>query len=271
MRVLRITVTIIFAVVAIVFSGFYISEKINADATFPIINIESGVLEVSFDANEAELLKGVTATDGKDGDLTDKIIIQSVSNFLDDGVCKVTYAVCDSNNNVATATRKIRYINYTSPKFSMVKPTCFSIYGGVNITDVFRAYDCIDGDISRDIIITSKDFTGSVAGVFELEVSVTNSKGDTSMVNIPLIVEDRSVTAPEIKLNEYLIYTNVGDEVDFTKSLVEAIDNFGTDITSAVRIEENVDFSKAGTYSVHYYVTDSRGNQGHTVLNVIVG
>ncbi len=271
MRILRITVTIIFLVVAIVFAGFYISEKINTDTTIPRINIESGILEVSFDVDEKDLLKGVTATDGKDGDLTDKIIIQSVSNFLDDGVCKVTYAVCDSHNNVATATRKIRYINYTSPKFSMVKSTCFSIYESVNISDVFRAYDCIDGNISRNVIVTSKDYTGSVAGVFELEVSVTNSKGDTSMVNIPLIVEDRSITAPEIKLNEYLIYTNIGNEVDFAEGLVEAIDKFGTDITSEVRIEENVDFSRAGTYSVHYYVTDSSGNQGHTVLNVIVG
>ncbi len=271
MRILRVTVTIIFIVVAIVFTGFYIGEKINTDTTIPTINIESGVLEVGFDADEKELLKGVTATDVKDGDLTKDIIIQSVSNFLDDGVCKVTYAVCDSNNNVATATRKIHYINYTSPKFSMVNSTCFSIYEGVNITDVFRAYDCIDGDISRNIIITSKDFAGSVSGVFELEVSVTNSKGDTSMVNIPLIVEDRSITAPQIKLNEYLIYTNIGTEVDFYDSLVEAVDNSGVDITSSVRIEENVDFSKAGTYSVHYYVTDSRGNQGHTVLNVIVG
>ncbi len=271
MRILRITVTAIFIAVAILFTGFYLGEKMNTDTTIPVINIESGILDVSFDADKSELLKGVTATDGKDGDLTDKIIVQSVSRFVDEGICKVTYAVCDSDNNVTTATRKIRYMNYTSPKFSMVKSTCFSIYESVNMTDVFKAKDCIDGDISRSIIVTSNDFTSSVTGVFDIEVSVTNSKGDTSIVNIPLIVEDRSITAPEIQLSEYLIYVDLGSDEDFSKYLISATDNFGNDVTSAVRIDENVNFDKAGTYTVHYYVTDSRGTQGHTVLNVIVG
>ena len=31
------------------------------------------------------------------------------------------------------------------------------------------------------------------------------------------------------------------------------------------------DLNKEGTYSVHFYVNDSNGTQGHTILNVIVG
>lgn len=271
MRALRITVTAIFIVVAVIFGIFYIGEKINMDATVPVITIEEDLLQVGFDADDDELLKGVTAYDGKDGDLTDRIIVQSVSKFISDGVCKVTYAVCDSNNNVSTATRKIQYKNYVSPRFSMSKSTCYSIYEGVNITDAIHANDCIDGDISRSIIVTSEDFTGSVAGVFEIEVSVTNSKGDTSIINIPLIVEDRSISAPEIQLNEYLVYADLGQNIDFSEYLASATDNLGNDITSSVRIETNTDFSQKGIYSVHYYVTDSKGVQGHTVLNVIVG
>ncbi len=271
MRLLRISVTAIFLVVAIVFSGIYIVEKINTDNTIPEITIENELLEVDFDADDEDLLRGVTAHDGKDGDITDKIIVESVSRFIDDGVCKVTYAVCDSNNNVTTATRKIRYRGYYSPSFSMVNSTCYSIYEDINITEAFRANDCIDGDISRSIIVTSKDYSGSVAGVFEIEVSVTNSKGDTSIINVPLILEDRVVSAPKIELKEYLIYTEVGKPVNFANYLVGAADKSGNDLTANVRIEEDVDFANAGTYSVHYYVSDDRGTQGHTVLNVIVG
>lgn len=271
MRVLRITVTAIFIVVSVIFSIFYIGEKLNTDTTVPIIKIDEQLLEVSFDADDAELLKGVTAYDGKDGDLTDRIIVQSVSKFIDDGICKVTYAVCDSNNNVSTATRKIQYKDYFSPRFSMSRSTCYSIYEGVSISQAIQAYDCIDGDISRSIIVTSEDFTSSVAGVFKLDVSVTNSKGDTSIINIPLVVEDRNISAPEIELKEYLVYTGVGKSVDFSEYLVRAEDYSGADITSSVRIEENVDFSTPGTYSVHYYVADYKGVQGHTILNVIVG
>ena len=81
--------------------------------------------------------------------------MESVSKFLGDGICKVTYAVCDNDNNVANATRKIRYKNYESPKFSMNESTCYSIYEKINVSDVITAYDCIDGDITKNIIITS--------------------------------------------------------------------------------------------------------------------
>lgn len=271
MRALRITVTALFIVVAVIFAGFYIGEKINTDTTVPVITIEEELLAVSFNADNTELLKGVTAYDDKDGDLTDRVIVESVSKFLDDGICKVTYAVCDNNNNVANATRKIRYKDYVSPRFSMNGPACYSIYETVNIANVIKAYDCIDGDISRSIIITSEDFTSSVAGVFEIEVSVTNSKGDTSVINIPLIVEDRNVSAPEIQLSEYLVYTDTGKPINFSQYLIGATDSLENDITSSVKIETKADFTQEGTYSVHYYVTDSNGVQGHTVLNVVVG
>ncbi len=271
MRILRIVVTAIFIVVTIVFVGFYVNEKFNKDTTIPVITIEDELLVVNLNADKKEFLKGVTAEDGKDGDLTDKIIVESVSRFIDDGVCKVTYAVCDSNNNVATATRKIQYKDYTSPKFAMKESACYSIYESFNITKVFTASDCIDGDVSRSIIVTSKDYASSVAGVFELEVSVTNSKGDTSIINVPLIVEDRSVSAPEIQLKEYLVYAESGKNIDFSSLIQSSVDKAGNDLKDAVLIEENVNYSKPGTYTVHYYVTDSNGIQGHTVLNVIVG
>ena len=271
MRLLRLFVVILFVIITALFSFFYVSEKLNTDKTIPVITIEDEMIDVSFKATEKELLKGVTAYDEKDKDITDRIIIESVSKFLDKGVCKVTYAVCDNDNNVANATRKIKFKNYESPKFSMNASTCYSLYETINVSDVISAYDCIDGDISRSVIVTSEEFMPSVAGVFSIEISVTNSKGDKSIVKIPLVVEDRSISSPKIELSEYLIYADVGEEIDFSKYLVSAKDSKGADLLNAVRIETNADLNREGTYSVHYYVTDSKGAQGHTILNVIVG
>lgn len=271
MRILRVAVTAVFIVTAALFVIFYFGEKLNTDNTIPVITVENDLLEVSLDATKEDFLQGVTAYDEKDKDITDKIIVESVSKFLDDGICKVTYAVCDSNNNVANATRKIRYKDYVSPRFSMNSSTCFSLYESINISDVVKAYDCIDGDISRSIIITSEDYTKSVAGVFSIEISVTNSKGDSSVLTIPLIVEDRPLSAPEVELREYLIYAEKGESIDFAELVEAATDNWGVSVRDSVRIESNVDFNTEGTYSVHYYVTDSRGVQGHTVLTVVVG
>ena len=84
MKFLRIGILILFAVVFLVFGWMFIDEKINQDKTLPVITVDSEMLEVSLNADEAELLKGVTAYDEKDKDITEKIIVESVSNFIDE-------------------------------------------------------------------------------------------------------------------------------------------------------------------------------------------
>ena len=271
MRVLRVIVLLAFVVVTAVFGVFYVSEKRTTDTTIPVITVDGELIEVSFEATNEELLKGVTAYDEKDKDITDKVIVESVSKFLDKGICKVVYAVCDNDNNVVNATRKIKFKNYESPKFALKKSLCFSIYDKANITNAIVATDCIDGDISKSIIVTSEDYAGSVAGVFNIDISVTNSKGDVSNLKLPLVIEDRSLSAPVIHLNQYLIYTEIGQEIDFESFLVGVESKVDKISVDSVRIESNLNVDEEGIYSVHYYVTDSKGAQGHSILNVIVG
>lgn len=272
MRVLRWFILIVFVITTALFATFYVKEKKTTDNTIPVITVDEEIIEVSFKATDEELLQGVTAYDEKDKDLTDRVIVESVSKFIETGVCKVVYAVCDNDNNVANATRKIRYKNYKSPTFSVYESLCYSIYDKINISDAIRATDCIDGDISRSIIVTSEDLTGSVAGVFNIDISVTNSKGDTSILKLPLVIEDRSLSAPVIELSEYLIYIEKGKEVDFSSFIVEVSSSIKDNIpVESVRIETNAELDEPGVYSVHYYVTDSKGAQGHSILNVVVG
>ena len=271
MRFFRVSVVVLFLIVTALFGMYYVNEKLTEDNTIPVFKVEGELVEVSFETTKEELLKGVTAYDEKDKDITDKIIIESVSRFIDEGICKVTYVVSDSDNHVARATRKIKYKNYESPKFAMSGSLCFSIYESINLVEIISAKDCIDGDVTKNIIVTSDDYAKSVAGVFNLEISVSNSKGDVSIVNVPLVVEERSVSSPKIELSEYLIYVDKGEEIDFSQYLVSAEDRLENDITKNVRIETNADLTVEGTYGVHYYVEDAYGVQGHTILNVIVG
>ena len=114
MRILRIAVAVLFIVTLCLFIFFYI-QTIHLDKTIPEITIPPGILEVSLSADRSELLQGLSAYDKKDGDLTDTIIIESISRFTEPGVAMVTYAVCDSDNHVGSASRKIRYIDDTAP------------------------------------------------------------------------------------------------------------------------------------------------------------
>ncbi len=271
MKVFRIVVVIVFAFISIASAAVFIREKLTTDKTIPQITVEEEMIEVSLKATDEELLKGVTAYDEKDKDLTDKIIIESISRFTEKGVCKVIYAVCDSNNNVAKATRMIKYKGYESPKFKVIGNLCFSLYEHIDISEIIEATDSLGGNITDKIVVTSDDYSTSVAGAFSLNVSVTNSKGDASTIKLPLIVEDVPLSAPKIELKEYLVYTQKGKTVDFKSYIVDALDFQEASLKEQVTIESKVDFNKPGTYNVHYYVTDSLGTRGHSVLTVIVG
>ena len=147
---------------------------------------------------------------------------------------------------------------------------CFSIYENINIASYIVAVDSIEGDISENVVITSPEYSSSVTGIFTLELSVANKKGDTSTLRLPLITEERNLSAPTIKLNDYLIYIDKNKEIDFEDYIVEAIDRNDRDLTDDIEIDDNVNFEKSGTYAVHYFVTDSAGAKGHAVLNVVV-
>ena len=82
----------------------YIANKLmlndKFDNTYPEIQFEQDLLEVSVKATEQDLLQGVTATDKKDGDITDSIIIENMSNMLENNERIVTYVAFDRDKPV---------------------------------------------------------------------------------------------------------------------------------------------------------------------------
>lgn len=273
MRILRVVAVFLFVVTTALYGYFFVTEKLKNDETIPVITLQEEILEVSIDATNEDLLKGVTAYDEKDGDITDRVIVESVSNFIEPGLCRVTYAVCDANNHVATAVRKVRYVGYESPKFALSEDLCYSIYERLDLKDAITATDCIEGDISDNIVISSEDYSSAIAGVFTIQATVTNRKGDSSTINMNLFVEDLSLSAPEIELTDYLVYLEPTKEpVDFKEYIVGAEDEKGNDLTDKVVVQQGkVDTTKPGTYAVHYRVTDRNNVEGHAVLTVIIG
>lgn len=269
MKLLRIAVGLLFCLSVCLFAVFYVRDR-KTDKTYPRITVEGDIIDVSLQADRAELLKGVSAFDEKDGDITGKIIIESVSRFTDPGVSVVTYAVCDNDNHTATATRKIRYANYEAPTFSMSDSMVFGLSERVSVLDRVHATDLIDGDISQKIVITAADYQANVTGIFNMSARVSNSKGDVIYLELPIYVEDISPAAPEIELSEYLVYLAPGESISPESYLLSATDVNGEDLTALVRTDSGLDTSVPGTYQVHFYVSDAAERQQHTVLTVIV-
>lgn len=269
MRVLRISVTVIFLVVLAVFCILKV-QQFSADTTYPIITIDEELLEISIASGSEELLKGVTAYDEKDGDLTHKIIVESISRFTQAGVCIVNYAVCDNDNHASSASRKIMYTDYTPPRFTLSGSLLFGISQSMNIRSLLGATDSIDGDISDNVIITANEYSSIVAGVNYISVKVTNSKGDMISLELPVYVEELNLSAPKIVLEHYMIYLSVGDAFDIAANVLSSADANGISLADQVYADTNLDLNTPGVYEIHYRVEDAFGRKGHAITTVIV-
>lgn len=270
-RILRIAVVLLFLLVSALFAKIYYEDVLQKDNTVPKITVEDELIEVKPGASSQELLTGLTAYDEKDGDITDKIIVESISKFYEPGVCKITYAVYDNDNHVASASRKIKYIGYESPRFSLEAPLVFRLGDRINLSDMIKSTDMIEGDISKNVIVTSNDYSSGKAGIFHAELKVTNGKGDIVYLTLPMIVEEVERDAPQITLKKNLVYLEQGKKFNPLSNVESVIDINEEELDiSSVTFKSDVKSKKPGIYSVNYYVTDSAGRRGHTMISVIV-
>lgn len=269
MNILRYSVLTLFVLTLCAFAAFNIM-RMKQDQTYPSITIENDIIDVSLDAERDELLDGVTAYDEKDGDITDKIIIESISRFTDTGVSVVKYSVCDNDNHTASAQRKIRYTDYESPHFTLSDSLVFGTSQSISVRYILGATDCIDGDISSKVIITAMEYSSQIEGKYYISAKVTNSKGDKISISLPIYIEQSSLSSPTIELKDYLIYVKVGEKVDIDGNILSAESNEGENVSGLVVIDTNIDTSTPGQYEAHYRYTDDLGRAAHEVLTVIV-
>jgi hypothetical protein len=231
-------------------------------------------------------MQGVTAEDASDGDLTDKIFIESRKHFIEKGKFIVTYAVADSDNHLVRADREIVYSDYISPQFKLSQPLEFpkaaSSQSDADISAHLSAQDVIDGDISNKIRISGEyTMSSNVVGEYPMEFIVMNSLGDTVTLPVTVKIYDPSKknSVPQLKLTNYLINTPVGTEVDLddvlqsieyrgTTYLREADGDFysgeynrdGEPIkipSSYLTREGSVNFNDPGVYEITYTYNDS--------------
>lgn len=268
MRFLRIMLVLVFVAVAV----FYGMNEMNSSASEtdegPVISCSDNVLNVSVKDGRNALLRGVTAEDAQDGNLTDRIIISGVSKLMEDYTANVTYLVFDNDNNMAMHTRRIRYTDYRSPRFSLAEPLNYASIDNVELLDRLHAQDEIDGDITHDIRVDYAEEQEDT-GVYTLNVQVTNSMGDTVEMTLPLLIQPKEVQVPEIVLNSYLVYLERGSEFDAESYIEEVIYQGDALYYPNVAISGEVDPETPGTYYVEYSCTRDDVT-GRVMLTVVV-
>lgn len=282
--------------------GFYYSRKQKeVDVEGPVLTAESDVIKVSIQITEQELIQDISAVDGKDGDVSDSVLIENIEKKSDGAPNEflITYVAFDQSNNSGSLTRTLYYTDYEQSHFIFERPLRFPANQQLALLSHFKAEDCLDGNITPFITLEgSADILKDAPqkGFYDIKVSVTNSVGDTA--ELPMRVEiyedsyEEQTMRPKIVLTQYIAYVKKGEDMDINIYLdhiedkgykmidfEEKSDSSEEDVVqgdsvvsiSEIQSESNVDTSTPGVYSVVYsYTSETTGYDCNARLTVVV-
>lgn len=257
MRAIRFLVAALFVVTAVLFAANGIYEQVSGRNEGPTIHCDEDVLVVSVHDDETALLAGVTAGDPQDGDLTGSVIVGGVSKLIGGDTAKVTCLVFDSDDNMASYVRKIRYRDYRRPVIRVTEPLVYADTDAAKLLERVTAEDIIDGDLT-DRVRVSTLWATDRPQVYSATVMVTNSMGDSASVEVPVMI---ATGESGIVLREQVAYVELGSEFD-------PMDYVRTG-PGGLRIEHEVDTAEPGCYWVWYF-DDSAGQEDFAILSVVV-
>jgi len=262
--------TVIILVLSLLFSwwvnGHYYS---NLNTDYPEISNSVETLQISVQDPPEAMLRGLSAWDATDGDLTEEIMVASVSHFLAPGTVSVKYVVFDRHNNAATLTRRVHYTDYVSPQFSLEKAPVYTTGSSFDLLNHIRVTDCIDGDISNHIRVISNMVNNFSVGNYPVVLEVSNSCGDTAQITLWVSYLSKESTAV-VKLHRHIVYAEQGAEFDPQQWFATVTDRNAVALdASHVEIQGNLDMEKPGCYQLVYSYDDGKLT-GQSPLTVVV-
>lgn len=193
MKKIRVGSIVLLMIAAAVFVSFRVYERMNNDTTPPVITYPEGELELSVKADENELLKDVEVEDEKSGDVSESLVVESLSDFTEEGTRIITYAAIDANGNVARKERVLRYTDYTKPVFKVNGKLRYPMGKTINVLDRITAESSLDGNLTDNIkYFLEGTINVMAAGKYPIEYRVMDSGGNTTYLSTEIEVYDAS-------------------------------------------------------------------------------
>ncbi len=270
MRLLKLTIITLFILVGVAFGITQLSVRLSGDRLGPQIHLPEGPMEVSVRNPEA-LLEGVTATDRRDGDLTDRVQILSISKLINADSARVTFLVFDNDDNMCAVTSQFRYTDYQAPRFHITEPLVYAKNEPIPLLDRLSVTDADGTDITDAVRVSALSATADPE-VHTVALQVTNSMGDTVRVRLPVILMQGTSVRPKVELVRQLIYLDKGDPFN-ARSFVTGVtlpNGEGDGDVTKVQITGQVDTQTPGNYMVYYRYPYGNGVEGLSILTVVV-
>lgn len=293
----RGSIIILEALAIIITATLILRIKANKDIVPPVITFPEGTVSYTQGDDPQVLLSGVTALDERDGDVTDSIIISSIS-VTDGEEAIAVYHAKDTGNNVAMAVRSVRFTPNDAAGISGIpvntEPADIEVMPDADVPD--QSLPETPGDENYDASQAfHADVTDSPAEGTDTEAAVTlepqQESADSVLASYESMDPDsytgedmerigaalRSETeaardslpegSPTIGLMVHAICQDIGSRLnplDLISSIDDAEDSIEY-IFGQIHVEGNAGFTTdhPGKYVFRYYVIDSDGNMSN--------
>jgi PKD repeat protein len=244
------------------------SATATVDNTAPAITI-TGNSPLTWAHGTAYLDPGATAVDGVSGDVTGDLDVQVNVDSSVVGTHSVSYVVADAVGNGASATRTVEVTDQSSPVITLLGSNPLTMIEDDVYTEMgATAFDAVDGDVSG-AITSNSSIDNTTPGTYSVDFSVADSAGNVANTSRTVQVLERDTTPPVITVlgpNP----ASVGKDQTYDDGGATAVDETDGNLTHAISVENNVDTSATGSYSVVYRVLDAEGNEGVATRSVTV-
>jgi hypothetical protein len=293
----RGSIIILEALAIIITATLILRIKANKDIVPPVITFPEGTVSYTQGDDPQVLLSGVTALDERDGDVTDSIIISSIS-VTDGEEAIAVYHAKDTGNNVAMAVRSVRFTPSDAAGISGIpvntEPADIEVMPDADVPD--QSLPETPGDENYEASQAfHADVTDSPAEGTDTEAAVTQEPQQESADSVLASYESmdpdsytgedmerigaalRSETeaardslpegSPTIGLMVHAICQDIGSRLnplDLISSIDDAEDSIEY-IFGQIHVEGNAGFTTdhPGKYVFRYYVIDSDGNMSN--------
>ena len=242
----------------------------EVDQNFPVI-IGYRHLTHAFGSPEPNYLDGLAAYDIEDGYITERITVDASSVDLNTlGVYQVTLSVADLAKNEFSVQINVTVVDLVSPILSGLDDMTYVI--GDETPDFLLgvvATDNYDGDITYLIQVDTSDFNHTQLGTYAIIYTVEDSSNNLTTETRYITVTDE--TPPVISNIQTTIDYVIGDETpDFLFQGIATDDVDGNLTEFLLFDDEDVDYTKPGTYTVVVYVYDLSLNLAYIEITVNV-
>ena len=293
----RGSIIILEALAIIITATLILRIKANKDIVPPVITFPEGTVSYTQGDDPQVLLSGVTALDERDGDVTDSIIISSIS-VTDGEEAIAVYHAKDTGNNVAMALRSVRFTPNDAAGISGIpvntEPADIEVMPDADVPDQslpetpgdenYEASQAFHADVTdspaegtdTEAAVTQEpqqESADSVLASYESMDPDSYTSEDMERIGAALRSETEAARdslpegSPTIGLMVHAICQDIGSRLnplDLISSIDDAEDSIEY-IFGQIHVEGNAGFTTdhPGKYVFRYYVIDSDGNMSN--------